>query len=60
MGSYSHYQEYRSKNILAQPIEDKVYFAGEAFAPNKDLATVHGVGRSAYIAIEKILENKKN
>ena len=53
-GSYSHYEEYAATEILTEPIEKKIYFAGEAYAPS-DSSTVHGAGRSAYKAVERIL-----
>ncbi|MEM9723284.1 MAG: NAD(P)/FAD-dependent oxidoreductase [Bacteroidota bacterium] len=52
-GSYSHYQSDGAKEILTQPIENKIFFAGEAYAG--DESTVHGAGESAYVAVERIL-----
>ena len=53
-GSYSHYDNESTKEILTEPIDNKIFFAGEAHAPRDD-ATVHGAGKSAYVAVEKLL-----
>lgn len=55
-GSYSHYGDNRSNSIatLQETIEDKVYFAGEAYH-DESQATVHGAGLSAYDAVRSIL-----
>ncbi|MEO0774921.1 MAG: NAD(P)/FAD-dependent oxidoreductase [Bacteroidota bacterium] len=57
-GSYSHFQEgYRSTiDTLIEPIDGKVYFAGEAMNPVGQTSTVHGAGESAYVAIEKLVQ----
>ena len=57
-GSYSHYGDNRSSTIAAlqEPIDDKIYFAGEAYHDDWQ-ATVHGAGLSAYDAVRAILEN---
>ncbi len=54
-GSYSHYTDYDAKRVLAEPIADKVFFAGEAYAADSDLATVHGAGRSGSKTVNAIL-----
>lgn len=54
-GSYSHYQRYGSRDALIAPIDQKVFFAGETYAPESSIATVHGAGLSAYNAVEEIL-----
>jgi monoamine oxidase len=54
MGSYSHYDNDGDKEILTEPIDDLVYFAGEAYAPEA-YSTVHGACESAYVAVEQIL-----
>ncbi len=54
-GSYSHYQNNSAQDTLSQPLQDKLYFAGEAFAPI-DTSTVHGAAQSAYTATEFILK----
>ncbi len=56
-GSYSHYGNNRSSTIatLQEPIDDKIYFAGEAYHDDWQ-ATVHGAGLSAYDAVRTILE----
>ena len=53
-GSYTHYEDYDAQIILGEPLEGKVYFAGEAFAPVAN-ATVHGAIQSAYITVERML-----
>lgn len=55
-GSYSHYQDISFRDVLAQSIENKVYFAGEAYASG-DVSTVHGAGESAYQVVEQLLKN---
>ena len=52
-GSYTHYQDYGVQDELSKPINNKLFFAGEAYA--KDSATVHGAAMSAYKAVEQIL-----
>lgn len=56
-GSYSHYENNRSQAIsaLQQPIDSKIYFAGEAYHDDWQ-ATVHGAGLSAYDSVVAILE----
>jgi len=44
------------RSILAAPINNKIYFAGEATNFNGHLATVHGAMESAYRATKEILE----
>ncbi|MEO0340134.1 MAG: NAD(P)/FAD-dependent oxidoreductase, partial [Bacteroidota bacterium] len=53
-GSYSFYNSNQAKDILSEPIQEKLYFAGEAFAP-VDTSTVHGAAQSAYTATELIM-----
>ena len=53
-GSYSHYNDNSTKDILTLPIDNKIFFAGEAYAPS-DTSTVHGAGESAYVAVREIL-----
>ena len=58
-GSYSHYtnsEHENTRNTLIQPVNNKVYFAGEAIA-ERDHSTVHGAGLSGYEIIEGILRN---
>ena len=52
-GSYTHGDD-SVLATLTTPIDDKLYFAGESFAPS-DYATVHGAARSAFVAVEEIL-----
>lgn len=54
-GSYSHYDNYDAQDILAQPIDNKVYFAGEALSSDSQ-ATVHGAGETAYDVVGTILK----
>ena len=58
-GSYSHYGGNYSSimETIADPLENKVYFAGEALNLNGDYSTVHGAGESAYLALEKLLKS---
>ena len=54
-GSYSHYDDYDALDILAQPIDNKVFFAGEAYS-SESQATVHGAAETAYQMIERMLK----
>ncbi|MCG8332714.1 MAG: FAD-dependent oxidoreductase [Chitinophagales bacterium] len=53
-GSYSHYDNYGALDTLARPIDDKVFFAGEAYT-SESQATVHGAAETAYSSVEKML-----
>ncbi|MEM9836326.1 MAG: NAD(P)/FAD-dependent oxidoreductase [Bacteroidota bacterium] len=53
-GSYSH--GWGTPETLAQPVADRLYFAGEATAPNGNTSTVHGAAESAYEALRLMLE----
>ncbi len=55
-GSYSHYNTYNMRDELAAPINNRVYFAGETYAPEDDIATVHGAGLSAFATVEQLLK----
>lgn len=44
------------REIFAEPIADKVYFAGEAANINGHIGTVHGAMETSYITISKILK----
>lgn len=52
-GSYS--QRQASAKKLAEPVADRVYFAGEAMNPNGKTIAVHGACESAYSAVEAML-----
>ncbi|GAB5521362.1 MAG: hypothetical protein RhofKO_36130 [Rhodothermales bacterium] len=52
-GSYSHYPNYDSHDVIQAPVASKVYFAGEAYAESD--ATVHGAAESAYVAVQAIV-----
>lgn len=52
-GSYTHGDD-SVLDTLITPIDNKLYFAGETFAPS-DTATAHGAARSAFVAVEEIL-----
>lgn len=52
-GSYS--QGWSSPEALAAPVRNRLYFAGEATAPNGNTSTVHGAAESAYAALQEIL-----
>lgn len=57
LGSYSHYggDELEAiRSVLTNPINNKLYFAGEAISAD-DYSTVHGAGLSGYEAMEKLL-----
>ena len=56
-GSYSHHGDNEQEVIatLVKPLDNKVYFAGEALAPT-DTSTVHGAGASGLAEARKILE----
>ncbi|MEL6695188.1 MAG: NAD(P)/FAD-dependent oxidoreductase [Bacteroidota bacterium] len=54
-GSYTHYEDYSVQQVLAEPIDGKVYFAGEAYPEAS--STVHGAGISAFTAVEAILQS---
>ena len=59
LGSYSHYEDNNREQTmrdLRQPLENKVYFAGEAYHDDWQ-STVHGAGLSAYDAVREILRN---
>lgn len=42
-------------HILSKPINDKLYFAGEAYSDEDDWGSVHNATRSAKDAVERIL-----
>lgn len=52
-GSYSHYENDGVQEVLSAPIDNKIYFAGEAYA--YDYSTVHGAADSAYKTVEQVL-----
>lgn len=54
-GSYSHYEDYSAVDVLQRPLDNKVYFAGEAFGGDSQ-STVHGAGETAYQVLEEILK----
>ncbi|MEM8567434.1 MAG: NAD(P)/FAD-dependent oxidoreductase [Bacteroidota bacterium] len=59
LGSYSHYVDYNVRDELRRPIDGKIYFAGETYSPDENaIATVHGAGLSAYVAVEDLLKNE--
>ena len=43
------------REILAKPLEGKLYFAGEACNVNGHIATVHGAMETAYLACKSII-----
>lgn len=58
-GSYSSSfanSEEETVPILVEPIDNKVFFAGEALSIDNG-STVHGAAQTAYTAIERILKN---
>ena len=56
-GSYSHYEDYGAVSILSEPIDNKLFFAGEAYVDG-DSSTVHGASESAYTVMELLLRNE--
>ncbi len=52
-GSYSH--GWSSPEVLATPVNDRLFFAGEAMATNGNTSTVHGASESAYAMVEMML-----
>ena len=58
-GAYSFPKEATNeiRITLAEPIEDKIFFAGEAANTEGSFATVHGAIDAAYVAVEKLLES---
>lgn len=55
-GSYTHGDNSNAAPVLKAPIDGKIYFAGETYAP-EDYATVHGAAQSAFVAVEQILKD---
>ena len=55
-GSYSNFIEDVIEDLRA-PINNKIFFAGEAYAPDDITSTVHGAGISAYNVVETILQD---
>lgn len=53
-GSYSHYSDYSDMNVLFEPLDNKVFFAGEALHEQAN-STVHGAGESGYLAVGQML-----
>ncbi|MBO3698100.1 NAD(P)/FAD-dependent oxidoreductase [Roseivirga sp. E12] len=56
-GSYSHYQNEEAISTLAQSVNNKLFFAGEAYH-TEETATVHGAGLTAYNVVEELLRNE--
>ena len=54
MGSYS--QRKASAKKLAEPVANRLYFAGEAMNPNGKTIAIHGACESAYSAVEKMFD----
>jgi monoamine oxidase len=58
-GAYSfHFKGFRGSIMkkIAKPVNNKIYFAGEALSKNNQ-AQVHGACETSYNAVKKILEN---
>ncbi|MCI4669494.1 MAG: FAD-dependent oxidoreductase [Bacteroidia bacterium] len=53
-GTYSHRKASAKK--LSAPLDDKVYFAGEAMHPKGRTIAVQGASESSYLALEKMFE----
>ena len=45
-------------HLLAKPISNRIYFAGEAMNPRGKTIAVHGACESAYLAIDTILNTQ--
>ncbi len=55
-GSYSHYRSYGRRDALRASVDDRLYFAGETYAPSDGIiATVHGAALSAFDAVEELV-----
>ncbi|MEO0731944.1 MAG: NAD(P)/FAD-dependent oxidoreductase [Bacteroidota bacterium] len=52
-GSYS--QGWSDPETLARPVNDRIFFAGEAMALTGNTSTVHGAAESAYEAVQQML-----
>ncbi len=52
-GSYSH--GWSEPEVLAAPVNDRIFFAGEAMVTNGNTSTVHGAAESAYLMVEMML-----
>ncbi|OJJ16946.1 hypothetical protein BKI52_29965 [marine bacterium AO1-C] len=55
LGSYSFGSDEGTQAVLKETINNKIYFAGEAYA-TPDSSTVHGAGESAFVAVEALLK----
>ncbi|MEM1217841.1 MAG: NAD(P)/FAD-dependent oxidoreductase [Bacteroidota bacterium] len=53
-GSYSHYKDFSAMDILAEPLDGRVYFAGEALSQNAP-STVHGAFQTGLDTVERLL-----
>lgn len=55
-GAYVHYFE-SQKNIrtLGKPVQDKLYFAGDAYTDGSDWSSVHAAARSAKKVVEALI-----
>ncbi|MEM9897001.1 MAG: FAD-dependent oxidoreductase, partial [Bacteroidota bacterium] len=45
----------RIMQIISEPIDQKIYFAGEALS-FENQSTVHGASQTAYAAVERMLK----
>lgn len=61
LGSYSHAMPggHGARAALATPLQDKVFFAGEATMPDA-FATVHGAYRSGLAAAKQVIERDRS
>ena len=57
--SYPSVGSHKLRKHLARPVEDKIFFAGEATHYNGHFATVHGALETAERAVEEIMETMK-
>lgn len=55
-GAYlNDHADWRSVRVLSEPVEDKVYFAGDAYTTGEDWGSVHCAAQSAKEAVQKIV-----
>ena len=53
-------ENYSKIALLAEPIENRIFFAGEAFAKNGHIATMHGAMESGIEISENLIKNLWN
>lgn len=54
-GAYlNDHEDWRTVQMLGEPIGDKIYFAGEAYTSGLDWGDLHAAARAAKVAVDKI------